>query len=323
VQLARLLDDLLDVNRIRSGKVVLRKERVDVADAASHAVESVRPQIDAKQQKLVVHPSRDPVHVRGDPARLAQVIANLLGNASKYTGPEGHIALTVVRTDDNVVLSVRDSGIGISADQMSRIFEMFAQAGPAGERAESGLGVGLALARTLVELHGGHLEARSQGPGRGSEFIVRLPADTSSAPPPKATETPRPPARQAPRRILVADDNVDSAEMLATALRELGHEVVVVHDGVATVEVAKNFSTELAFLDIGMPRMNGYEAAAKLRERFGDRIKLVAVTGWGQEADRRRAAEATFDHHLTKPVDLRVVEQLIGSATTGTGSAPH
>jgi CheY-like chemotaxis protein/two-component sensor histidine kinase len=311
-QLARLLDDLLDVNRIRSGKVVLRREQMKLDSAVSSAVEAVKPQIDAKVQKLVVNVPREPIFVNADPARMAQVITNLLGNAVKYTDRGGNITLTVVQRDGYAVLSVRDSGIGIRPEQMTHIFDMFAQVNPTLDRTEGGLGVGLSLTRSLVELHGGHIEVQSEGPGKGSQFIVRLPVDASTpgpAPHPERS-TAGQPARK-PRRILVADDNVDSALMLASALRQLGHDVRVAHDGVATIEEAKLFEPEVAFLDIGMPRMNGYDAGQTLRGHFGDRIRLVAITGWGQEADKRRAAEASFDHHMTKPVEIDAVEDLL------------
>ena len=322
-QLGRLLDDLLDVNRIRSGKVVLRKERVPLDTAVSRAVEAVKPQIDTRHQKLVVNLPREPVHVNADMARITQVIANLLSNACKYTPAAGNITLTVIPHGDNAILSVRDSGIGISPDQIPRIFDMFAQVSPALERTESGLGVGLALTRTLVELHGGTIEVRSEGPGKGSEFIVQLPADRSAASAEtKAAVLPPERAPSTPRKILVADDNIDSAQMLARALRELGHDVRVAHDGIATIEEAKKFAADVAILDIGMPRMNGYDVSKTLRKRFGPGITLIALTGWGQEADKHRAAEASFDHHLTKPVDLRAVEHLLQSVSDGE-RAPH
>ncbi|HEX6790918.1 MAG TPA: PAS domain S-box protein [Candidatus Krumholzibacteria bacterium] len=310
-QLARLLDDLLDVNRIRSGKVVLRRERMNLDGAVSTAVEAIRPQIDAKVQKLVVDVPREPVFVNADPARMAQVIANLLGNAVKYTDRGGNITLTVMQRDGHAVLIVRDSGIGIRPEQMTHIFDMFAQVNPTLDRADGGLGVGLSLTRSLVELHGGHIEVQSEGPGKGSQFIVSLPIDISEPASAPHQEPKRPATAQKPRRVLVADDNVDSARMLATALRQLGHDVRVAHDGVATIEEAKQFEPEVAFLDIGMPRMNGYDAGKTLRGHFGDRIRLVAITGWGQEADKRRAAEASFDHHMTKPVEIDAVEDLL------------
>jgi PAS domain S-box-containing protein len=311
-QLARLLEDLLDVNRIRSGKIALRREPINLGDAVSRGLESVAPQIVAKRQELTVDLPQEVVWVNADATRMTQVAANLLSNASKYTGREGHIALSLTYSDKEAVLRVRDSGVGISNEQMTRIFDMFAQASPSLDRSEGGLGVGLAITRMLVELHGGTVEVHSEGAGRGSEFIVRIPALPAPA---KHAAAPRPSgaASAVPHRVLVADDNVDSAEMLAEALRELGHEVRVAFDGAATVVEAESFAPDVAFLDIGMPKLNGYDVCRKLRNRFGDSITLVAVTGWGQEADRRRAKEASFDHHLTKPVDLTAVEKLIGN----------
>jgi len=262
-----------------------------------------------KNQELTVTVPPAPTFIRGDATRMAQIIANLLSNASKYTGRNGHITLTLGLDGDHAVLSVRDTGIGIRADQISRIFDMFTQVSPLLERRESGLGVGLALTRGLVDLHHGTIEAKSDGPGRGSEFIVRIPVVT--APSAARTTIPRSEERSAGFKVLVADDNVDSAVMLSEALRGLGHDVRIAHDGVASVETALSFAPDVAFLDIGMPRMNGYDAGKQMRDRFGDNITLVAITGWGQEADRRRAREASFDHHLTKPVDLSVVEKLL------------
>jgi PAS domain S-box-containing protein len=310
--LSRLLDDLLDVNRIRSGKIVLRHESVNFGEAVSRALESVSPQFVSKHQEVDVELPPKPIHVHGDTTRLSQVTANLLSNASKYTPPHGQIAVTLARINDTAELRVRDSGIGIRAEQMSRIFDMFAQGTSSLDRSEGGLGVGLALTRMLVELHRGTVHVQSEGPGRGSEFVVRIPA--MSAP-----EDKMPPAAPAqlreeylPRyRVIVADDNVDSAMMLSEAMEHMGHEVRTAHDGIDTVEVAETFAPQIAFLDIGMPRMNGYDAARKLREMFGQEVTLVAITGWGQEADRRRAREAGFDHHLTKPVDLGAIEKLL------------
>jgi PAS domain S-box-containing protein len=314
-QLTRLLDDLLDVSRIASGKIVLRKDRASLGLAVSGAVESVRPQIDSQGHELVVSTPPEPIYIEGDTARLSQVIANLLNNAAKYTERGGRIALTVVREGSNAVVRVRDSGIGISPEQMARIFEMFAQADQTLEGARGGLGVGLALAKMLIELHDGRIEAKSEGLGKGSEFIVRLPCLVAQAAPvserPVGTADAGQPFR---RRILIADDKVDSARVLATALRHTGHEVRIEHDGLATIETATSFVPEVAILDIGMPKMNGYDVARKLRAAFGKHIVLVAITGFGQEEDKRRALEAGFDHHFTKPVDLAAVEQLLGVA---------
>jgi len=308
--LSRLLDDLLDVNRIRSGKVVLRRESVNIGEAVSRAVESVAPQLISKHQELDVALPPKPVHVHGDATRLSQVAANLLSNASKYTPPHGQISVTLKRTNDVAELRVRDTGIGIREEQMSRIFDMFAQGSSSLDRSEGGLGVGLALTRMLVELHGGTVDVQSDGPGRGSEFVVRVPA--MRAPDESEPGVSVQCGEHAPKfRILVADDNVDSAQMLSEALQQMGNEVGIAHDGVAAVETAATFKPQVAFLDIGMPRMNGYDAARRLRETFGDDVTLVAVTGWGQESDRQRAREASFDHHLTKPVDLAAVESLL------------
>jgi len=311
-QLTRLLDDLLDVNRIRSGKIVLRRERTDLGSAVNRAVESVAPQFAAKKQDLTIDLPEEPVFVNADPTRIAQVAANLLGNASKFTPARGSIALRLSRQDGDAVLSVKDSGIGLNQDQIPHIFDMFAQVEPALGKTEGGLGVGLALTRMLVDQHGGTIDVKSEGAGRGSEFIVRLPAlESPAAQPADSSPVDAQPGRY---RVLVADDNVDSALMLSEALRQLGHDVRATHDGIATLEVARSFAPQVAFLDIGMPRMNGYDVGKQLREEFGDRIMLVAVTGWGQEADRRRAREASFDHHLVKPVDLRAIEKLLEHA---------
>jgi PAS domain S-box-containing protein len=312
--LSRLLDDLLDVNRIRSGKVVLRREAMNLGDAISRAVESVAPQFVARHQDIQVDLPNEPVFINGDATRMTQVTANLLSNATKYTPPQGRISVTLVQRGSNAEMRVRDSGIGIRDEQMTRIFDMFAQLGSPLERSEGGLGVGLALARMLVTLHGGSISVTSDGPGRGSEFVVRVPAITRPAEPARVagrgndTKTGR-------FKVLVADDNVDSAMMLSEALEALGHDVRAAHDGIVTVETAQAFSPDVAFLDIGMPGMNGYDVGRKLRDMFGHHITLVAVTGWGQEADRQRAREASFDHHLTKPVNLDTVERLLGQVS--------
>jgi PAS domain S-box-containing protein len=310
--LARLLEDLLDVNRIRSGKIVLRREQLDLRDAVARAVESVEPLFANKHQDLSVDVPDDAVWVNADATRMIQVITNLLSNASKYTGAGGHITVSVAQAGDQSVLRVRDSGIGIRPDQVSHIFDMFAQGPSSLDRSEGGLGVGLAIARMLVELHGGSIDVHSEGPGRGSEFVVGIPTmldrPKRNASAPASSSTTHAPHH----RILVADDNVDSALMLSEALEMLGHEVRTAHDGIASLDEARSFTPDVAFLDIGMPKMNGYDVSRKLRRQFGDAITLIAVTGWGQESDRRRAKEASFDHHLTKPIDLAAVEKLLG-----------
>lgn len=312
-QLTRLLDDLLDISRIASGKINLRKDQVNLGLAVSSAVESIRPLVDAQGHELTVNVPADPIYVEGDLARLAQIFANLLNNAAKYTDKGGRISLTLDRQDGEAVVRVRDSGIGIPADQLSHVFEMFVQVDQSLERSRGGLGLGLSLVQRLIELHGGHVEARSEGLGRGSEFIVRLPALVASL---SVVAEPQSDAGRAPGRnrcrILVADDNRDSVRLVEKVLCELGHEIRTAYDGLAGVEAAKLLHPDLVLLDIGMPKLNGYEAARRIRtEMPGERVLLVAMTGWGQEEDKRRAQEAGFDAHLTKPVDIEVIEKLL------------
>ena len=309
LHLTRLLDDLLDVSRIASGKIVLRKKRIDLADALAQAVESVRPDLDAHGHELAVSVPLDPVWIHGDMTRMSQVIVNLLSNASKFTPSPGRIELALEREGSDALIRVRDTGIGISQDQMPRIFEMFVQLRPALEVGQSGLGVGLALAKTLVELHKGRIDAVSKGAGKGSEFIVRLPVSLDEPPAGVKTEEMPVTAIRA-RRVLIADDYVDSAEVLAAALRDFGHDVVTAYDGLATLAAADSHKPDVAILDIGMPKMNGLEVARILRERFAH-ITLIAVTGWGQESDRQRAMQAGFNHHLTKPVDVLAINRFL------------
>jgi PAS domain S-box-containing protein len=309
--LTRLLDDLLDVSRISSGKIVLRRDRLNLAVAVSSAVESIRPQIDAAGHKLIVEFLNEPIYVEGDATRLSQVFANLLSNAARYTEKPGRIELTVSRDGDDAVFRVRDSGIGIAPDQLSHIFEMFAQLNQSTERGQGGLGVGLALARKLVELHGGTIHAKSEGLGKGSEFVVRIPAlphvpATALQKKESAAE-----AEQKTRTIVVADDNVDSATVLSALLRTAGHNVQTVHDGVAAVTAVLSGRPDVAILDIGMPKLNGYDAARQIRAGQRNHTVLVAVTGWGQEEDKRKSNEAGFDYHLTKPVDLAALDKIL------------
>jgi PAS domain S-box-containing protein len=311
MQMTRLLDDLLDISRISSGKISLRKDRINIGNAISSAVESIRPLMDARGHELIIDVPDAPIYVDGDSARLSQVFTNLLNNAAKYSNRGDRITLSLQLVNGDAVIRVLDHGIGLTSEQMSRIFEMFAQVGDSLERREGGLGVGLALARTLVELHGGQIEVRSPGLGQGSEFTVRLPAvsqqpattttvDTSTTPP------------QPLRRILVADDNIDSAETLASLLRSAGHEVRTAHEGASAVDTWNTFRPDLAILDIGMPNLNGYEVARQIRSREdGVHTVLIAITGWGQEKDKRRARDAGFDHHLTKPVDPPAITKIL------------
>jgi PAS domain S-box-containing protein len=310
-QLTRLLDDLLDVSRISSGKISLRKERFNIGNAVASAVESIRPQMDARKHELIVDAPSEPIFVDGDPARLSQIFVNLLSNAAKYTDRGGRITLTYRRAEGNAIIRVIDPGIGLTSEQMSRIFGMFAQVDDSLERGEGGLGVGLALARMLVELHEGQIEVRSAGLGKGSEFTVRIPALPQESA--STSEIERGAAApQIQRRILVADDNVDSAETLASLLRSAGHEVRTAHEGASAVETWSVFRPDLAILDIGMPKLNGYDVARQIRSREnGAHTVLVAVTGWGQEEDKRKARDAGFDHHLTKPVDPPAIVKIL------------
>jgi PAS domain S-box-containing protein len=303
-QLVRLIDDLLDVSRITRGRLELRRESVALATALQSAVETARPLIEASGHDLTVTLPPEPVYLEADATRLAQVFGNLLTNAAKYTERGGHIWLTAGRRGREVVVTVRDTGIGIAAEHLPHLFEMFSQVTPALERSQGGLGIGLSLVKGLVEMHGGTVEARSDGPGKGSEFAIRLPASDGPVVrgPPQSAGVEE--SRERPRRrILVVDDNRDAADSLAMTLRLAGHELHTAYDGPEAVEAAAQFRPDIVLLDIGLPRLNGYEVAHRIREQpRGKEVSLVAVTGWGQEEDKRRAREAGFDHHLTKPV---------------------
>jgi PAS domain S-box-containing protein len=318
-QMARLLDDLLDVSRITRNKLELRKERVALATVLDSAVETSRPVIDGGGHELTVSLPSEPVYLDADPVRLAQVFANLLNNAAKYTDRGGRIRLAAERVGQEVVVSVRDDGIGIAADVLPRLFEMFSQVAPALERSQGGLGIGLSLVKGLVEMHDGTVEARSTGPGRGSEFVVRLPVAAGPVIPelpPADIEWLSP----AGRRIVVADDSRDAADSLAMMLRLMGHEVRTVGDGQEAVEVVQGYRPDVAILDIGMPRLNGYEAARRIREQpWGRDVLLVALTGWGQDADRRQAERAGFDSHFTKPVEAALLQELLAELQSKKG----
>jgi PAS domain S-box-containing protein len=314
-QMARLVDDLLDVSRITRGKVTLHKETVDVASLAADAVEISRPLIDARKQDLSVDLPPEPVLLDADPVRLAQVLANLLTNAAKYTGEGGQIRLSVVREGEEAVFRVRDTGIGIPEEMLSCIFDLFIQLDHSLDRSQGGLGIGLTLVRRLVEMHGGRVEALSDGPGRGSEFVVRLPALSAtrrpSIPTPDGTQSDRAcPAR----RVLIIDDNVHSAESLALVLRYSGHAVQTAFDGSSALEAARACPPEVVLLDIGLPDMDGYEIARRLLGAVDQRIELlVAMTGYAEDEARRRSEQAGFDLHLVKPIDPDEVLALLAS----------
>jgi len=312
--MAWLLDDLLDVARITQGKLDLKKQHITLNSVVDSAVEASRPLLDSKSHRFTVTLPSEPVMLDGDLLRLSQVLSNLLTNAAKYTDAGGDIALWGRLEGIGLTLSVKDDGIGIPAESLNGIFAMFSQLEGAAARSEGGLGIGLALVQGLIELHGGTVEAKSEGLGHGSEFIVKLPiASTDSASTPTdhaAAPNPR------TRRILVADDNQDAANSLAMILEMDGHEVRVAHDGRAALSVAQTFRPDTVLLDIGMPQLNGYEVARALRqEPWGAGITLIALTGWGQESDRQKAIDAGFDRHLTKPIDPGALESLLAEST--------
>ena len=318
-QVVRLVDDLLDVSRITRGKLELRKQRVDLAAVVRTAVETSRPLIEAANHELTVTLPPRPIFVEGDPMRLAQVFSNLLNNAAKYTERGGKIGLTAERQGSDAVVVVRDTGLGIPVEMLGQVFELFTQVDRTLEKAQGGLGIGLTLVRRLVEMHGGSVEARSEGYGHGSEFVVRLPAVLVAPVPDEASGQDDSPSVR--RRLLVVDDNRDSAISLGMMLQLMGNEVRTAHDGLEAVQAAEVFHPHVALLDIGLPRLNGYEAARRIREQpWGRDVVLIAVTGWGQEEDRRRSKEAGFDFHMVKPVEPAALEKLLaGLRTPGQG----
>jgi signal transduction histidine kinase len=312
-QLVHLIDDLLDLSRIAKGKIHLRGGRIELAAAVHDAVETSRPLIEERGHQITVRLPPKPVYVHGDRDRLAQTFSNLLNNSAKYTGPGGHIWLTVEQHGSDAVISVKDDGVGIPEDKLGAIFEMFTQVDQKLERSPGGLGIGLNLVRGLVEMHGGTVEARSGGPGEGSEFIVRLPVLLSpTVNTPGVTDDGDTNPCTA-HRILVVDDNRDGANSLALLLQAMGHDTRTAHDGLEAVEAATTFRPEVMLLDIGLPRLNGYEVARRIRAQpWGAHMVLIAQTGWGQEEDHRRSKEAGFNFHLVKPVDPADLEKLLG-----------
>jgi PAS domain S-box-containing protein len=312
-----LLDDLLDVSRITRGTLELRRQPTELAAIVDAAVETARPAIDAKRHELSVDIPHTPVRFAADSLRLAQVLSNLLTNAAKYTDPEGHVRLSANALDGELSIAVSDSGIGIPPEDISGVFEMFSQVRSTQDRSEGGLGIGLALAKGLVELHGGSIEARSRGVGFGSEFIVRLPFTPPEAPQAGITVT-REALPPSARRVLIADDNRDAAESLAMLLRMDGHEVTVAYDGPQALALLAQAQPDVALLDIGMPGLNGYEVARRIRQApLGRGITLIAVTGWGQDRDKAQAHQAGFDHHFTKPVDPSRLSELLRAGQLG------
>jgi two-component system, sensor histidine kinase len=311
--MVRLVDDLMEVSRITRGKIVLRKEAIGLGEVIGAAVETSRPLLEAARHQLKIALPPEPLVVEGDAIRLAQVFSNLLNNAVKYTDAGGRIEIEARRDAATAIITVRDSGIGIAAEALSNVFEMFVQLDARGNRAQKGLGIGLTLVRSLIELHGGSVTAHSAGVGRGSEFAVRLPLAKRAVAPARAhgASTGRIPGLP---RAMVVDDNVDAAESLAALLRLLGAEVHVVHDGAAAVQALDTFSPAVVFLDLGMPGMDGYETARRMRARPAARdTLLIAVTGWGQERDRSQTTAAGFSQHLVKPAELDALQAILAS----------
>jgi signal transduction histidine kinase len=309
--MSRLLDDLLDISRITRGSLELKCSEVDIAEVIETGIEAAQPFLDAKHHSLAVSLPEDPVVVNCDPVRLAQVFSNLLINAAKYTSEGGRVELVVTKGRPDVTISIRDNGIGIAPEMMPKLFQLFSQAHVPLERSEAGLGVGLALVRGLVNLHGGSVSARSAGPGQGSEFVIRLPVTDASA---SVVETPDPSRALAARsrRVLVLDDNRDAADSCATLLELQGHRTATAYTGMSGLALGEAFRPDVMLLDIGLPDVNGYELARRVRASdWGRGVQLIAITGWGQDADRQRAFEAGFDHHLTKPVTPQVIETLL------------
>lgn len=321
--MAALLDDLLDISRITRGALTLKAEIVDLHGVIEAAIETAQPAISAKRHVLNVEWPQRVIRLEADPVRLTQVVANLLTNAAKYTKPGGQITLGAAEESDQVRIFVRDNGIGIAAELLPKVFEMFSQIDAGQAHSEGGIGIGLALVKGFVELHGGSVEAKSAGPDSGSEFIVTLPGskagsgtDTqvADAPSADATNTVR-------RRVLIADDNRDGAEIMAMLLDQFGYDVQLAFTGPDAVAAAEKYHPHVAILDIGMPGMNGYEVAQRIRaEPWGESIVLIAVTGWGQDEDKRKAYDAGFNQHLIKPVDPNMLESLIAAATTAAAS---
>ncbi len=310
--MTRLVDDLLDFSRITTARLELRRSCIEPGDVIRAGVETSRPVIESAGHELTVVPPSKPVYIDGDFTRLAQVVANLLNNAAKYTEPGGTISISVERQGNDALVSVRDSGMGIPADMLNRVFDMFTQVDRTHARAQ-GLGIGLTLARRLIERHGGSITGESAGVGHGSTFVIRLTAADAPRPHERdASGSPLP--VPATRRVLVVDDKVDAAETMGMLLEFMGHEVRTVYDGVEAVAAARATKPDVVLLDIGLPGLSGHEVARTIREEsWSERTLIIAMSGWGQETDRLRSREAGFDFHLVKPVDQETLAQALAS----------
>ncbi len=310
--LSALVNELLDVSRITRGLVELNRSRVSLGTAVDHALESVQAAVEERKHTVAVTQPPEPVEIVGDPVRLEQILVNLLSNAAKYTDPGGRIDVELQRRGDQAELRVRDSGIGMSEEELDRIFTPFEQADRTIDRSKGGLGIGLTITKRLVELHGGRIAASSEGPGKGSEFVVTLPLPPDVAAVPASAA---PPATGRPVRVLVVDDNVDAADTMVLLLKSLGHEVAVAYDGLGALEKADELTPDVVLLDIGLPGIDGYEVARRLRQRMpGSPVRIAALTGYGQPSDRRRSLAASFDVHFVKPVDLATLATFLADA---------
>jgi len=323
MQMVRLVDDLLDVARITRDKILLHRESIALAVVVERAIEASRPVIDAREHELILEQTTIPVLINGDLARLTQVLTNLLNNAAKYTEPKGQIWVTTSVENDMAVIGVKDTGIGIPTHMLESVFELFTQVDRALERSHGGLGIGLTLVKRLVEMHDGTVEACSRGLGNGSEFILRLPILAKIAEEVVDRSNTSVPVAAVLRRILVVDDNRDSARTLSMMLDLMGQHTAVAFDGQEAIDIVTNDPPELIFLDIGLPRLNGYEVCRRIRELpGGSEIMIVALTGWGQEDDRRRSTDAGFDVHLVKPIDLATLEELVANLRLSKAPVP-
>ncbi|HVG05794.1 MAG TPA: ATP-binding protein [Burkholderiaceae bacterium] len=312
--MVRLVDDLMEVSRVTSGKIALRRQAIDVASMLHNAIEVSRPLIDAAAQRLSLDVATEPLMVDADPVRLGQVFTNLLNNATKYTQDGGSIVVTLQREGDMCAITVRDNGIGIEADMLPKVFDLFVQAGRAPGRGQSGLGIGLTLVKTLIALHGGDVTAHSDGAGTGSKFTVRLPLTAAVVAAAHAESKPTHSQPFLERSILVVDDNHDAADSLAMLLSVMGAEVRVAYSGADALRELMTFRPAAMLLDLGMPLMDGYEVARQVRQLPQlNGMPLIAITGWGHEEDLKRSRSAGFDHHLTKPASINVLEKLLSS----------
>jgi PAS domain S-box-containing protein len=322
--MVRLIDDLLDISRLSQNKLHLQKTRVLLAEVIGNSIESARPAIQAADHKLSVSLPTEPIYLDGDLTRLAQVFSNLLTNSAKYTEPGGHIWVTAEPRESAIEVSVRDDGIGIPTDALFHIFDMFSQIDRSIERTTGGLGIGLALVKGIVEMHGGRIHAWSEGPGLGSTFTVTLPFSrqrTDSTNLPAEIEIQPADTR---RRVLVVDDNRDSAKSMAALLRLLGHEVQTANDGIEAINSAEQFQPDVILMDVGMPKLNGYDATQLIRKQpWGQKIVILALTGWGQDADRERSRDAQCDGHLVKPVNLSDLSKLLSTMTRNGDHLEH